>query len=53
MAERAEERGAIPAQLPARPSWRLPLLVRRLLAMPLRDPITRSLFPSVSSTAIS
>jgi len=38
MAERAEERGVIPAQLPARPSWRLPLLVRRLLAMPLRDP---------------
>ncbi|HEY2876022.1 MAG TPA: ABC transporter permease [Reyranella sp.] len=38
MAERAEERGVISAQLPARDRWKLPPGVRRLLTMPLRDP---------------
>jgi peptide/nickel transport system permease protein len=38
MAERAEERGVIPVQLPVRRTWRLSPPMRRLLTMPLRDP---------------
>src|SRR6476619_6303803 len=38
MAERAEERGVIPAQLPARAGLPFLPLLRRMATMPLRDP---------------
>ena len=38
MAERADESGVIPAQLPVRRTWHLAPGIKRLLTMPLRDP---------------
>jgi peptide/nickel transport system permease protein len=38
MAERAEERGVIPAQLTAPSGWQVLPVLRRMAAMPLRDP---------------